>query len=491
MCTFVGVQDNSCKYNMVNHLFSRRVFLVLGIVCCACSMLSAQVKKPSWVQKEPVAKDAYIGIVKKVKPVSPDSIPYIEYCKGEAVREALWKVASQLPWEIEQKLSLFAFLNKEGMYNASLDDVLLGEMQKSPYFKLEGEWEDETEYYCYVSVKKKAALEFIEGLVESKKSRALEMYEEAQSLESEGYLYKAAAKYVEILDSLHPAIFRYLPVPNDTGFVDLGQQIYNSYLDVYKGISMSAGEEKILAVYGEPVPADFSVSITKNGVPLRRLGVVAEFDGTITVSPTTDDEGICHFSIDNVTSKNENQMINLAIDTEYLMDLPFVYGSNALEGRLLFPSLKIPVQLFNPNAFVKINTAPTDSLLLKNLKTLWVNNRDDVELVERFDSADIIVDIEVGIVKEKDIPTEKYQFVQYNTSLNIKVNGVADNVLLTEYGIKDFKLMLPATRTEAQVRQAALREMIRQMNREFPDYLKKYQFDKREIKWRSLKSKNS
>ena len=115
-------------------------------------------------------------------------------------------------------------------------------------------------------------------------------------------------------------------------------------------------------------------------------------------------------------------------------------------------------------------------MLLKNLKTLWVNNRDDVELVERFDSADIIVDIEVGIVKEKDIPTEKYQFVQYNTSLNIKVNGVADNVLLTEYGIKDFKLMLPATRTEAQVRQAALREMIRQMNREFPDYLKKYQF---------------
>lgn len=476
---------------MKNHLFRRRVFLMLGVVCCTFSMLSAQVKKPSWVQKEPVAKDAYIGIVKMVKPVSPDSISNIEYHKGEAVREALWKVASQLPWEVEQNLSLFAYLNKEGMYKASLNDVLLDEMQKSPYFMLVGEWEDETEYYCYVSVKKKAALEFIEGLIESKKIRALEMYEEAQDFESEGLLYKAAAKYIEILDSLHPAIFRYLPVPNDTGFVDLGQQIYNSYLDVYKGISMSAGEEKILAVYGEAVPADFSVSITKNGVPLRRLGVIAEFDGTITVSPTTDDEGICHFSIDNITSKNENQMISLTIDTEYLMDLPFVYGCNAVEGRHLFPSLKIPVQLFNPNAYVKINTAPTDSLLLKNLKTLWVNNRDDVELVERFDSADIIVDIEVGIVKEKDIPTEKYQFVQYNTSLNIKVNGVADNVLLTEYGIKDFKLMLPATRTEAQVRQAALREMIRQMNREFPDYLKKYQFDKREIKWRSLKSKNS
>ena len=476
---------------MINLLFSRRVFLLLGVVCCTFSTLSAQVKKPSWVQKEPAVKGSYIGIEKMVKPVSPDSLSNMEFYKRETIRKALWKVAAQLPWEDGDTRSLLAYLVKEGLYKASLDNVLLDEMQKSPYFMLEGEWEDDTEYYCYVSVKEKVAPEFVENLIESKKINALEMYEEAQDLEKEGYLYKAATKYIETLDSLHPAIFRYLPVANDTGFVDLGHQIYKSYLDVYRGISMSVEAEKILAVYGESVPADFSVSITKDGIPLRRLGVIAEFDGAITLSPTTDDEGCCHFSIDNITSKKEEQMIGLTIDTEYLMDLPAVYGCNAIEGRHLFPSLKLPVQLFNPNAYVKINTAPTDSLLQKGLKTLWVNNRDDVELVERFDSADIIVDVEVGIVKEKDIPTEKYQFVQYNTSLNIKVNGVADNVLLTEYGIKDFKLMLPATRTEAQVRQAALREMMRQMNREFPDYLKKYEFDKREIKWRSLKTKNS
>ena len=111
MCTFVDVQDNSCKYNMVNQLFSRRVFLVLGIVCCACSMLSAQVKKPSWVQKEPVAKGSYIGIEKMVKPVSPDSIANMESYKRETVRKALWKVADQLPL-VGDNRSLLASLIK-------------------------------------------------------------------------------------------------------------------------------------------------------------------------------------------------------------------------------------------------------------------------------------------------------------------------------------------------------------------------------------------
>ena len=94
----------------------------------------------------------------------------------------------------------------------------------------------------------------------------------------------------------------------------------------------------------------------------------------------------------------------------------------------------------------------------------------------------------VNIAKDKDLPTDKYQLTQYSTGLNIKVKGVADDVVLTEYVISDFKLMLPASRSDEKVRQSALREMIRQMNREFPQLIKNYQFDKRLLVWRSLAS---
>lgn len=460
--------------------------MALVVVMSVVFMLAAQSKKPAWTQKEPNKKDEYIGIVRVQKPSPMDTIPFDPEYKVKAVRSALWKVASQMPWEIEQNNSLFAVLSKKNAYKSSLNDVLLGEIQKSSYFKLAGEWEDETEYWCFVSVKKDDARLFVEQMVENKKNTALQMFEEAKGLQADGYVYRAAKKYAEALDSLHPAIFRYLPIECDTGMVDLGQQIYDSYVNVYKGVALSTNVKTIPAVYGEGVPGNFSVLVTQNDNPLRKLGIITTFEGILSADPTTDDKGCYHFSIDNITSKSEAQTISIAIDTDYLMDLPLIYGCNVQDGRHLFPSLKIPVRLFNPKSFVKINTIEKDSLLNQSLKKMWENNRTDATLIERFDSADIVVETNVAVKKEKDVTTNKYQFVQYSASMEINVKGIADDVVLTKYEISDFKIMLPAARTEEQVRQSALREMIRQLNREFVAHVENYKFNKRALIWSPL-----
>ena len=470
----------------MNQILMKRTAISLSLILGAITMLVAQVKQPSWTQKEPNKKDSYIGIVQTQKPTPMDTIPFDPNYKVNAVRNALWKVASQMPWEIDASKSLFAILSNKGAYKSSLDNVLLAEMQKSPYFQLEGEWESETEYWCYVSVKKDNAKQFIDQMVEDTKAKAKRIYDDAKKLQSEGYVYRAAKMYAEALDSLHPAIFRYLPISDETEMVDLGWKIYDSYTNVYKGIAMTTEVKSIPAVHGEGVPGSYSVLVTQNGVPLRKLGIITTYDGVVTSSPTTNDEGCCIFSIDNVTSKEAKQTVNFTIDVEYLMDLPTVYGCNVLEGTSLFPSLKVPINLFNPKELVKINTVSTDSLLRLNLTNLWNNNRDEMELIERFDSADVVVEVDAKVVKEKDVPTGKYNFVQHNASLEITVKGVKDDVILTQYAIKDFKIILPASRTEAQVRQSALREMIRQMNREFANSVKNYKFDKREMVWRSL-----
>lgn len=467
-------------------MFGKQRIIAFVLLANIVFALVAQGKQPSWTQKEPNKKDEYIGIVRVQKPTPMDTIPFDPEYKVKAVRSALWKVASQMPWEIEQNNSLFAVLSKKKTYNSSLNDVLLAEIQKSPYFQLAGEWENEMEYWCYVSVRKTDAKLFVEQLVENKKNSALRIYEDAKKLQGEGYIYRAAKRYAEALDSLHPAIFRYFPIPCDTGMIDLGLQIYESYANAYKGIALKTNVKAIPAVWGEGVPGSFSILVTQNDVPLRKLGIVTTFDGVVSADPTTDETGYYHFSIENVTSKNEEQIISIEIDTDYLMELPLVYGCNIQKNLHLFPSMKIPIRLFNPKAFVKINTIEKDSLLNKNLKNLWSEYRDDAILIERFDSADIIVDANVLVKKEKDVQTDKYQFVQYSASMEIKVRGVADDTVLTNYEISDFKLMLPASRTEEQVRQAALREMSRQMKREFSDSVKKYEFDKREIVWSSL-----
>lgn len=466
----------------------RKLASILVCLTIATTISYAQSKMPSWVKKTPTPKDAYIGIATAFKPTPMDTIPFNPNYKEETRLSALWKVANQLPWQIDQQASLCAVLSMEGQYKASLNEVLLAEIQSSPIFATYEEWENETEYWCFYCIKISDAQDFVEQMVASTKATGERMYAEAKSLQQQGFLYKAAQKYIETLDSLHPAIFRYLPIETEDGEVDLGRAVYDSYANIYKGIKMTADVSAFPAVYGEEVPGTYAVTVTQHGVPVRNLGIIPEFEGIITAEPTTDENGKCLFSIDNISSKSINQIVGFTIDTDYLLDLPSVYGCNALANYNLFPSLKIPVKLFNPKAFTKIDVAPQDSLLRQSLENIWRSNRNDMVFTERYDSADVLVEYAVSITKEKAIDTDKHHFVLYNANLNVKVKGTADDVLLTEYDIKDFKLLFPASRTEAQVRQSALREMIRQVNRELPSKVEEFKFDKRELVWRSIVS---
>ena len=468
---------------MTSNVIRKFIFSFGGLLLC--SMLFAQGKRPAWTQKAPKDTNAYHGIVQVIKPTPMDTIPLDPNYKENAIKNAMLKVAALIPWEVDEKASLLAKLSGEGRYKVSLEDVLYKSMVESPLFKLQV-WENETEYWCYYTITKKDVELFLNQLLEQTAFSAQSIYEEALTLHKEGYIYRAALKYVEALDSLHPIIFRSMPVANDTGYVDLGHLIYDSYLNVYQGIAINTEVKAIPAIRGEGVPGTYAVKVTQNGVPLRKLGIVTTFEGVASADPTTDDAGNCWFHIDNVTSKVPVQHIGFSIDTEYLMDLPLIYGDNPLEGRNLFPSLKIPVNLFNPRTYTKFNTEASDSSLYKSLENIWKLNRNDAMITERFDSADVVVETSINIVKEQEIPTNKYLFVQYNAGMRLVVKSVDDDNVLCEYVIKDFKITLPSTRTEAQVRQSALREMTRQMNRELPKKVEEFNFNKREKVWKQL-----
>ena len=204
----------------------RKLASILVCLTIATTISYAQGKMPSWVKKTPTPKDAYIGIATAFKPTPMDTIPFNPNYKEETRLSALWKVANQLPWKIDQQASLCAVLSMEGQYKASLNEVLLAEIQSSPIFATYEEWENETEYWCFYCIKISDAQDFVEQMVASTKATGERMYAEAKSLQQQGFLYKAAQKYIETLDSLHPAIFRYLPIETEDGEVDLGRAVY-------------------------------------------------------------------------------------------------------------------------------------------------------------------------------------------------------------------------------------------------------------------------
>lgn len=464
-------------------LFSyKRSCVLFCIIMCSVSTFFAQNEKPAWTQIEQQDSSIYIGILQLAKPAHIDSLSMLLY-KQKAKVDAFWKVFIQIPWNIEQEESLFAVLSREGLYKASLYEVLLGEMQKSPYFVFE-EWENESEYWCNVSAEKQQVEVFIEHFVQRARKSAECLYNDAKKLQADGYIYRSAKKHIEALDSLHPAIFRFLPIPNDTGYIDLGKQIYDSYLNIYDSIVITSDISNIPAIYDEGIPMRLSISIAQGDVPLRKLGVKSVFDGLVKIDPTTDAKGECYFSIDYVASPQKEQRIEFMVDSEYLMDLPLVYGCDVLKNRFSFPSLAIPINLITPNALVCINA--TDSLLGQSLEQIWMSQRNDIVITKCADSADIVVTTELKIDKEKDVVTRDYKFVQYCASLKIIANAHADNEQIVDYDIRDFSIMLPASRRSEQVRETVIRELNRQIERKFPNYVKGYKYDKRKTIWSSI-----
>lgn len=482
-------------------LQTRRMVMVLLCIVLITKTLCAQGKKPSWTEKEPIRKNSYIGIVQVAKPNLADTATYstenkmaedslttsdaINY-KEKAALDALKKIAAQMPWETQNGQSLYATLASKELYDSTrLETVLMTEIRNNLVFEKVGEWENDTAYWGYFAVTKNDAKNFIKTLIDSTVVKAKAILDEGKQLQSTGNLYRAANKYVDALEALHPIIFIHTPIQNAEGNdIDLGLHIYESYLNVYKGITLSTEVKQMPGVTGEKIPGKYAIRIMQNNIPLRNIGVKAQYDGAFTIDPSTNDMGIVNFSIDEVSPMDENNKIIINIDNEQLMSLPPVYGHSSVSAD--FPSIEIPIHLFNPQAYTIIETAESDSILKKALVNIWNNNRDDFAFVGTRDSADIIVNIGVDIAKLTEFTGGKYQFIQHNTALHIEVKGVADDVVISEYDIKDFSLVLPASRTEAQIRQSALREMIRQMNRELPKYIKGYEFDKRELTWRTL-----
>lgn len=462
----------------------RRTIVFFCVTFFIVPSLFAQGNRPSWIDADPESKESYIGIAKTIKSTLTDTLSVTRY-KEETYLDALWRIANQMPWGVDKEKSLFAVLYNKGLYKSSLNDVLLAEIRKSPFFKLKDEWEDEDEYWCYATIRKEDAENFIEHLVQNRRISAERIYSEAKNIQTNGNIYHAALKYVEALDSLHPAIFRFLPMRIDTGYVDFGEQLYDSYLNVYKDIRISTDVNIIPAIYNEGVPIELFVKVTQDSIPLQKVGIITTFKGDISVDPTTDNEGNCCFIINNIESNKNDQFINFAIDTDYLTDIPAVYGTNALKEASHFPSLRVPIKLFSPNTSIFINTQ--DSLLEENLKQIWRNAKDDVSFTKHIDSTDIVVDTELNIAKEKDISTNKYQLTRYNATMSIKARGVVDNSILLDYTLEDFKISLPSSRQETHVRESVIWQISKQLKREFTPIVNEYKFDKRSIVWNSLK----
>ena len=462
-------------------------------------------KQPSWITKEPTVKNTYIGIASVSKrSMNPDGetnenaaaqaassiivsqLFFNDKYKESGKKEAQKKILGSLHLAVDAN-SLLGDLILKGAYNSSFDDVFIDQVLNTPLLKLQGEWEDDEEYWCYYSITEKDYAARIEAVEDSICNEAHTLWTQGMAYQKDGLVFNAAKTFTQAINIIHPLIYTQHTIKHNFENVDLFTSIYNSYIHVYDDLKPICSIDEIPAVAGEKVPATFQITVDQNGTPVKKVGVIIEYAGTTDGSFITDDNGIATFSIAKATDE-PLQEIKISIDKEGLYDLPQTYVFKQLTaGADKIGTTETHVKLFDPTNYIYININPFDSVTDKSVREL-VGERKDLVIVNDKAKADLIMEAAVATkLDQESVSAEKWPINKYLSSLDITVQEKSTGNELFKYGIDNFQYLAPSTRKKEQVLHASAKEMSRQLNREFADSFKPFSYDKRAIVWSALK----
>lgn len=141
-----------------------------------------------------------------------------------------------------------------------------------------------------------------------------------------------------------------------------------------------------------------------------------------------------------------------------------------------------------PGATLTVNTAQTQT-------SAYVRSaQSDIETVERTvksllnnhffnvvaspSEADIIVTLDNKCRKGNTVPGELYNFIEFFSTLGIKIENNRTGQILLNYSINDERTLVPENKSASQGKNMAARELIKRLNREFARELKKITFDR-------------
>lgn len=466
-------------------------------------------KKPAWITKEPAVKSTYIGIASVSKrSMNPDGenadnssaaqsssiivsqLFFNDKYKESGKREAEKKILKSLRLAVDANSLLGDLIIKDAYHpssNASFDDVFIDKVFNTPLLKKQGEWEDDDEYWCYYSITEKDYQTRIKSLQDSICGQAETMWKLGMSYQKDGMLFNAAKTYSEALNLIHPLIYKQHKVKYDFENVDLFTSIYNSYIKVYDDIKLTCSVDEIPAVAGEAVPATFKITVDQKGTPVKKMGVVIDYEGITDGTFVTDDNGTVTFSIVKATDE-PLQTISFSLDKDGIYGLPETYVFKQLTAKSdKLGTTQTNVKLFDPNNYIYISINPADSATQKAVTEI-IASRKDLVIVDDIAKADMIIEAKPAIMLEQVAdPKAKWPIDRYSAALNVTVKELASNKELFQYNIDNFQYLAPAGRNKDQVLHSAAKEMSRQFTREFPDQFKSFNYDKRSLVWSTLK----
>lgn len=467
----------------------------------AVSVANAQSSKaPAWVTAQPKPKGTIVGIAstpmlsQENEELPNDAffrmqLPEQEY-KATAHRLALKQIMSALHLSVSQK-SLFGSLRRHSAYKElNLDSVLLNSfidrVMDNPVITLSGEWNDTENYWCYYSVKESAFQTYFKAFEDSVRSSATDLWLKGLQYQDSGYIYNAAQTFAQALDMITPLFYKEEIITCNDNETDIVTAIYDSYMSVYENIVIEPSAQTIPVVIGEGMPHNLWVTVSRNGVRLRGVFLSSSFNGVLNSQPKTDENGLCHFSIENVPVDKKPGNIVFSLDTEGLFDVPETFATKLFRATE-FTDATIRLEPFDPIVSVYVGVTPFHTAAATALSDL-ILARKDFRITDSLNDADLVLSAQLSNKIEKESVSEgKIGISQYSGSANLTITSIAQDSVLFRYSIDNLQVMIPAARSLENASASVFRELARKFARELDEPLKLLEYDKRNLMWRRFK----
>lgn len=449
-------------------------FLFILVISWFCFPLSGQqTNRPDWVKQHPVSGLSYIGI------------GMAEISEGDYQQKAKQNALSDLVSEIQVVIAANSLLNTledDGNVKQTFAESIRTEARAEiENFRLVDSWRSDNEYWVYYELNK----DDYAALVAARRQKAIrngfDFWYKGHITLQQGDLMTAIELFSNGMEAIRPVLNQELFCSYEGKTINLATELYAALAGVFDGITIVLNPVTVSATPFQGIGEPIAIGVYRNGNPLRNIRLKAEFvsgAGDLSSMSPTNESGVAALYVRNITSKQAQQEIGISlIDDVFSL---FRKGSYAALFKQMLSSL--------PGATLTINTVQTQT-------SAYVRSaQSDIEAVERTvksllnnhffnvvaspSEADIIVTLDNKCRKGNTVPGELYNFIEFFSTLGIKIENNRTGQTMLNYSINDERTLVPENKSASQGKNMAARELIKRLNREFARELKKITFDR-------------
>ena len=437
---------------------------ILLSLCLAAIAAGLYAQEPQWVSRRPVAEGKYLGI--GMAPLSdPD-------CRNKAVSNAMMDIASQISVSIETS-SFMQTLDVDGRSKELFEEKVKSKMAANIQGQeLKDSYQSATHYYVYYELDKKKYEKHVAAQKKKGTELGLDYYSKGQAAEASHSYANAVKLYAKGLEAIEPYLYLDLAAQYEGRKIDLPTELYNACIGVFSGLELVQNVTEVGVEAFKPCGEPLAVCLSKSGQVIPNVTLKASFtagDGVTTPETKTDYTGTAVFYVTNVTSKLPVQTVEVRIDESFIEDVPASYRE--LIDTSAWPGATFTLVLLSSNytAYYMVEKNDIESCD-RQVRAILVNNNFDLT---EDTSANLFITLSTTFDVGGTVAGELYDMNECFAGLTLKIYDNLNQKELLNYNVPQVRVLVPVTKSEQQTMAMCARELMKRVNVQLPQTLKK------------------